>query len=627
LLKWTNYIFGWQRRYFILYNGVLHYCKEKGSPQRGMIHLEISQIRKHPYKPCRFFIDTGCTQIHLKAYTPGEALDWISALKANQTDVKRRTFTDEPRLSIQTVESSSNQIIHGKIGEMWSIHAQMQATIDLIPKNVIKTTPGIEKLVSLSEEMKMLATEVLQYMEIDEDFNRKTWSPVKSQGMADTFDFGKDAQIDNSVELVKKDKKKVMAGFPVEEENYNFEDAQSHISDEKLEEFKQIEVIMPIEAPITSSIMVHRDRLPHLRDPNEKINIWKVVKESIGQELSKITVPVYFNEPLSFIQRWAEDLTYNEILLRAADHPDPRYRLALVSSFAITSYTTSEWRTMKPFNPLLGETFELEQDGFRLLLEQVSHHPPISALHCEHEKYIFWASVQVRTTFKATHLLVEPQAKYHLILKPHNDHFLWNKPQTRVHNIIFGKIWVEHNGVVDVKNLENGDFAKVNWKRTGWFSKKATEVSGSVYDCYGSEHYKLEGTWNKGVDIVNNQTGEVSEAWRVYPFPKDFDWCYFFSDFTLQLNQVPELVPGIALTDSRYRPDQRALENGDLKLANSEKHRLEEKQRAARKKLEENHDMYFPRWFSLENEDEWRYTGGYWECKAQGHYPNIPDIF
>mmetsp|Transcript_4895 Transcript_4895/g.4775 ORF Transcript_4895/g.4775 Transcript_4895/m.4775 type:complete len:92 (-) Transcript_4895:1108-1383(-) len=91
--------------------------------------------------------------------------------------------------------------------------------------------------------------------------------------MADTFDFGKDAQIDNSVELVKKDKKKVMAGFPVEEENYNFEDAQSHISDEKLEEFKQIEVIMPIEAPITSSIMVHRDRLPHLRDPNEKINI------------------------------------------------------------------------------------------------------------------------------------------------------------------------------------------------------------------------------------------------------------------------------------------------------------------------------------------------------------------
>jgi len=44
---------------------------------------------------------------------------------------------------------------------------------------------------------------------------------------------------------------------------------------------------------------------------------------------------------------------------------------------------------MKPFNPLLGETFEYEQDGFRLLLEQVSHHPPISALHCEHEKYVF----------------------------------------------------------------------------------------------------------------------------------------------------------------------------------------------------------------------------------------------
>mmetsp|Transcript_29776 Transcript_29776/g.29508 ORF Transcript_29776/g.29508 Transcript_29776/m.29508 type:complete len:151 (-) Transcript_29776:842-1294(-) len=149
-------------------------------------------------------------------------------------------------------------------------------------------------------------------------------------------------QSDNSIEFMKDERKKVMAGYPNEDESYCFEDAQSHISEDKIEDFKQIEVMMPIEMPIRSSIAVHRDRLPHLRDPNEKINIWKVVKESIGKELSKISVPVYFNEPLSFIQRWAEDLTYNEILIRAADHPDPRFRLALVSSFAVTSYTTSE---------------------------------------------------------------------------------------------------------------------------------------------------------------------------------------------------------------------------------------------------------------------------------------------
>ena len=39
----------------------------------------------------------------------------------------------------------------------------------------------------------------------------------------------------------------------------------------------------------------------------------------------------------------------------------------------------------------------------------------------------------------------------------------------------------------------------------------------------------------------------------------------------------------MAPTDTRRRPDQRALENGDMKLATSEKNRLEEKQRAVRK--------------------------------------------
>lgn len=36
------------------------------------------------------------------------------------------------------------------------------------------------------------------------------------------------------------------------------------------------------------------------------------------------------------------------------------------------------WR--KPFNPILGETFQaVLSDGSEIFLEQISHHPPISA--------------------------------------------------------------------------------------------------------------------------------------------------------------------------------------------------------------------------------------------------------
>ena len=178
-------------------------------------------------------------------------------------------------------------------------------------------------------------------------------------------------------------------------------------------------------------------------------------------------MPVYFNEPLSFLQRFSEDLSYNSLILKACDIEDSALRLAYIASFVVSSYTSSDCRTMKPFNPLLAETFSLERDGFKLITEQVSHHPPISALHCEHHKYLFYANTQVKTSFKGTHLNVHPIGTNHLIIKRFGDHFIWDKPYTNVHNIIIGKIYVEHYGNVEISNISNGDKAILNFKKQG----------------------------------------------------------------------------------------------------------------------------------------------------------------
>ncbi len=40
------------------------------------------------------------------------------------------------------------------------------------------------------------------------------------------------------------------------------------------------------------------------------------------------------------------------------------------------------WR--KPFNPILGETWQASlSDGSAICIEQISHHPPVSAFHIE----------------------------------------------------------------------------------------------------------------------------------------------------------------------------------------------------------------------------------------------------
>lgn len=74
----------------------------------------------------------------------------------------------------------------------------------------------------------------------------------------------------------------------------------------------------------------------------------------------------------------------------------------------------------------------------------------------------------------------------------------------------------------------------------------------------------------------------------------------------------------VAPTDTRRRPDQRALENGELKLAVFEKDRLENRQRTFRKFHEATKKVHEPRYFKQwrnlsDNQDYWIYNNLYFE--------------
>ena len=110
-----------------------------------------------------------------------------------------------------------------------------------------------------------------------------------------------------------------------------------------------------------------------------QISIWSILKQFIGKELSKIAMPAALCEPLSFLQRITENVYYSDLLNKAADlnvSPDPCKRLEYIAAFAVSSISNNIDRLSKPFNPLLGETYELTREdlGFRIISEQVSHH-------------------------------------------------------------------------------------------------------------------------------------------------------------------------------------------------------------------------------------------------------------
>jgi hypothetical protein len=115
----------------------------------------------------------------------------------------------------------------------------------------------------------------------------------------------------------------------------------------------------------------------------------------IGKDMTKMTLPVSFNEPTSLLQRVAEDMEYTDLIDTAAERTDSTERLLYVAAFAASEYASTIGRVAKPFNPLLGETYEYARPdkGYRFFIEQVSHHPPVGAAYAESKKWDYYVSL------------------------------------------------------------------------------------------------------------------------------------------------------------------------------------------------------------------------------------------
>lgn len=112
--------------------------------------------------------------------------------------------------------------------------------------------------------------------------------------------------------------------------------------------------------------------------------VWNLLKDLIGKDISKGSMPVFFNEPLSILQKCGEFIFLATVgLKKAVEEPDPAKRLALIAIHNASAYFALMGRLAKPFNPLLGETYEMVTPDFRMIVETVCHHPPITALHVE----------------------------------------------------------------------------------------------------------------------------------------------------------------------------------------------------------------------------------------------------
>lgn len=155
----------------------------------------------------------------------------------------------------------------------------------------------------------------------------------------------------------------------------------------------------------------------------------------------------------------------------------------------------AEPQMKKPFNPILGETFQGSFGNYEIVVEQISHHPPVSAFQIFNPKqkkapfidghFRFEASTGLRklvgskkgviwVTFPDTKQVVEAVTF----------------PKIEFHGMMKGTRTANFTGDIKVKDDKNGFYADliVCPDKKGWFKKmfssvKADKLEGIITNC------------------------------------------------------------------------------------------------------------------------------------------------
>nr|XP_022340468.1 oxysterol-binding protein 1-like isoform X1 [Crassostrea virginica] len=753
LYKWTNYLRGYQKRWFVLQNGLLSYYRnqaEMAHTCRGTINLANAYIHTEDSNTI-VISNSGTHTFYLKATSEVERQKWVTALELARADAIRLTEPDsdeevEPEPSKNELQNmvktltakledmnTCNDLIakHGSglqraLTEQESMDSPSEAgsklkvineraTMFRITTNAMINACGeyldvaktqvkrLQKIVNYEHEQRMKLEEMVEQLakeqvtleskakksmghaltkkgpmgSEEEDFfdaldyqadefevalphtqtkHRRTDSNISFDSQTDerSSDLSSEEAEESEGQEARVYSHKAKQGPPRQQTASVKSQLNRNASSDSKRNGGETQIVAARNPRVASGGRVRRAVIPP--KPNYSLNLWSIMKNCIGKDLSKIPMPVNFSEPLSMLQRLTEEFEYADCLDRAAACEDSAEQLVHVAAFTISAYATTTNRTTKPFNPLLGETYECDRTedlGWKSFAEQVSHHPPTASQYTEGNGWTMWQEFTMGSKFRGKYLQIIPLGIAHLVFKKSGNHYTWRKVTTTVHNIIVGKLWVDNHGEMDITNHKTKDICHLKYAAYSYFSRETPrKVTGVVTDQDGIAKWVLTGTWDKRMEAAkvvhideSNRGKPVFETgphvciWEKRPPPPGSDKMYNFTSLAITLNEPEE---GVAPTDSRRRPDQRAMEEGRWDEANKLKQQLEEKQRAARKKREaeteeaskrgETVKGYQPVWFEMKQDPVTGspihvYKGQYWNCKEKSDWSSCPSIF
>ncbi|XP_010248737.1 PREDICTED: oxysterol-binding protein-related protein 1D isoform X1 [Nelumbo nucifera] len=638
----------------------------RGSTKRwkpfGEIHLKVSSIRASKSDDKRLSIFTGTKTLHLRCLSREDRAAWVEALLSAK-DLFPRMLSSSDFAPMDDIVISTDKL-RSRLQQEGLSEVVIKDCESIMLLEVSELQNQLKALqrkhIVLLDTLRQLETEKveLETTVVDETKERESYCgqgngrfsdfySIMSEGSASDSDADNESQDGVDVETDEDDgiffdTTDFLSSESLRSASYRSRDSlgkacsASAYDRNSLFYDRMHDDDMEIKA-IEYPYVKRRDRLPEPKEKEKPVGLWSIIKENIGKDLSGVCLPVYFNEPLSSLQKCFEDLEYSYLVDRALEwgkQGNSLMRILNIAAFAVSGYASTEGRQCKPFNPLLGETYEADypDKGLRFFSEKVSHHPMIVACHCDGRGWKFWADSNLKGKFWGRSIQLDPVGVLTLQFED-GETFQWSKVTTSIYNIILGKIYCDHYGTMRIKGSGNYS-CKLKFKEQSIIDRNPHQVQGFVQDNRtGNKVAMLVGKWDEAMyyvlgDPTTKPKGydPMSEAVLLWERDKSVTQTrYNLTPFAITLNELTTgLLEKLPPTDSRLRPDQRLLENGEYELANAEKLRLEQLQRQARKLQERG---WQPRWFRKDEDGCYRYIGGYWEAREKRKWDEIPDIF
>ncbi|KAG0440875.1 hypothetical protein HPB47_016143 [Ixodes persulcatus] len=428
LAKWTNYLKGYQKRWFVLSNGLLSYYRNQAEMahtcrgtisltfhlkasneierQKWVTALELAKARAvrmmeseedeeldMPSQLDKSELLTVLRLLHVKLEDLSMCSDLIAkhgtALQRSLTDLEQLEGGPGPEVAarVRAVNERATLFRITSTAMMNACSEYVQLAQSQGRKWVRMLQHEHEQCLRLQEMVEQLAK---QHSHLERAAKEASQPSQHNSSSAHSdedefFDAPEHSAADFVVSIPNKGHRRTASGLSLASEGGVSQNAASD-TDSEQETGQETGVIRRRTATAVHAApreggdppgdpVVRRERRTRVPEkPNCSLSLWSIMKNCIGKELTKIPMPVNFNEPLSTLQRLTEDYEYSELLDRAAKCNDPAVQLVYIAAFAVSSYATTSNRTGKPFNPLLGETYECDRRddlGWRSLSEQV----------------------------------------------------------------------------------------------------------------------------------------------------------------------------------------------------------------------------------------------------------------